>query len=357
MGQSKVAERRLTTESLRYYVPIYQQGDAATRKLLSEGSSLRPGERHLLENLVKLQDLAARRISYLATPLIVREVNKMIATSHLRTRDDIADVLYYAGIDGMKLGLRKFDVDKINQSSTNYLFQWIVTYARKELSVLEAPFGIPPSRFQVYKKISAVRKRLTENEGRTVSNSEILEYFHSGQADLKTMNGRIADRDKPSQANRNITIELIEEQERFEKDMMNVHLIDPQDDYSAAARMSSNDSTVFEETVFGVFSVEYNVSRLARVVIMSELQSSLSNEETELLKSIPPKEYKTLSNQWKNLIKDRNGPFYKFLLDHKDEQFEQFDVESTIRAIESYNKSINSSLYRILFEGNKVMKR
>ena len=47
------------------------------------------------------------------------------------------------------------------------------------------------------------------------TNDEVFAYFQSGQADLKTMNGRVADREKASQANLAITFTLVEEQERF----------------------------------------------------------------------------------------------------------------------------------------------
>lgn len=348
--------RRVTLESLRYYVPIYQRGDLAIKRLLAEGANLSPQERHRLDTLVRLGELALQRLAVLASPLIIREVQKLIAGSHLRSRDDMFDILYYAGIDGMRLGLKKFDIDKMNNSSTNYLFQWIVTYARKELNVLEAPFGIPPSRFQIYKKVSAVRKKLTDKLQREVSNEEVLEYFHSGQADVANMNGRLINKGKPSQANKNITLALVEEQEQFESDMMNVVMVDTQEDHSAAMNMTSEDATIFDETVFGVFSKEYHVTEEARVVIMSELQVSLAPEDTEILDNLDPKMYHTLAGQWKNLIKDKNGPFHDFLMHNINTSFEQFDVRATLAAIESNPKPVNRSLYRILFVKKKLVE-
>lgn len=349
---------RITIEALKYYVPMFQQGDLAETRLRDSKGPLPPDEKNHLETLMKLKELSSLKIASLAAPLITREINKIVSTSHLRAREDMFDLLYYAGLDGMKRGLRRFDVDKINSSSTNYLFQWIVTYAKKELIQLEAPFGIPPSRFQRYKKISAVRKKLTEELGEYADNATVLEYFHSGKADLTTMNGRVKDKDKPSQANLNITAELVEEQERFEQNMLTVGLLDPLEDYSSEVQLSELDMPPFSETVFGVFTNTYNVTEDAAAVIMSDLSSSLpSPEELRVLERLSQKEYKNLSTQWKNLIKDVSGPFYSFLVENVDSGFAQFDIRGTIASIESYDRVVNSNLYRVLFEDGKIVRK
>lgn len=349
---------RITVEALKYYVPLFQQGEAAEKKILEHCADLSPGEKNHLEAIMKLKHLSAERIAALSGPLITREINKIIANSHLKTREDLFDLLYFAGIDGMKRGLRRFEVDKLNASSTNYLFQWIVTYAKKELVTLEAPFGIPPSRFQRYKKISAVRKKLSAELERYATNEEVLEFFASGRADLKTMHGKLDSNSKPSKANQRITLELVEEQERFEKQMLSVELLDPLDSYSGDVQMSEPDAVPFAETVFGAFSDSYAVTERARVVIMSELTSaSLSESEVELLQAMPAQEYKNLANQWKNLVKDREGPFYEFLKANVSTHFTQFDVRTALKTIESYEKPVNSSLYRVLFTNESAGAR
>jgi hypothetical protein len=348
---------RITIDALKFYVPLFQEGYAAEERLLQEYATLTANERNHLETVMKLKELAAKKIAVLAGPLITREINKIIAASHLRNREDLFDILYYAGLDGMKRGLRRFDVDKINASSTNYLFQWIVTYAKKELIQLEAPFGIPPSRFQRYKKISAVRKNLSEAIGHYATNDEVFAYFQSGQADLKTMNGRVADREKASQANLAITFTLVEEQERFEKEMLAVELLEPLEDYSSRVQLSEHDSTPFSETVFGVFVTTYNVTEVARVVIMSDLSArDLTEAEVTVLQALPQKDYKNVSTQWKNLVKDINGPFYEFLKENMNVGFNQFDIQDAIGSIEHYDKVINSQLYSILFENEKIVR-
>lgn len=350
-GTPKKVTNRLTVDALRYYVPIFQEGEAAEAALLNPERELTPQERLSLQVKLRRKELAAERIGDLCGPLITRELKKLISNSHLRTREDVFDLLYYAGLDGMKRGLRKFEVEKLTSSSTNYLFQWIVTYARKELITLEAPYGIPPSRFQRYKKISAVRKKLTEQQGAYATNDEVLAYFKSGQADLKTLQGRVRDHDKPSRANQAITLELVAEQERFEKEMMNTSLLDPLEDYSADALLSQRDEPPFAETVFGVFTATYPVTEKARVVIMSELSTRyLQPQEVKILDALSVKEYRTLSTQWKNLVRDAGGPFYSFLRNNREAQFAQFDVAEALRSIEAYDKKINPALYEVLFE-------
>lgn len=349
------AQPRITIEALVYYVPIFQAGEAASKKLLTQGAHLELDEIHRLETAIRLRDLVVRRIAELSGPLITRELKKLISNSHLRARDDVYDVLYYAGLGGMKRGLAKFEVSKINVSSTNYLFQWFIAYAKRELHSLEAPFGIPPSRFQAYKKISAVRKRLTEMQNRYATNEEVLEFFQSGQADIKTMNGRLKNKDRPSTANRSITLGVIEEQERFERNMLTVSLLDPQGDYTSEISLSEKPRTLFSETAFGVFVESHPVTEEARAVLMSNLSSpDLTAQQIDLLQVMDAKLQKRLTSYWSALVADVHGPFYRFLKNSSEDDFKEFDILDVISSIENHPKKINSALYKPLFIQGKV---
>lgn len=360
--EQKIARKntndRITVEALKYYVPSFQAGDNATEKLLvSSDDELLPLDKNFLETQAKLKDLAVDKIAALAGPSITRELNKIIKGSHLNGREDLFDILYYAGINGMIKGLRHFDVDKLNKSSTNYLFQWIVTYAKKELNVLEAPFGIAPSRFQRYKKISAVRKKLTENLGRYATNEEVLEYFVSGQADLKTMNGKLEKNDKPYAVNKNMTIGIIEEQENFEQNLNNVNLLDPLEDYSADIKLSEKSDPIFEETLIGAFVSSYNFTDVAVAVLVSDLKiTDVSDSVKDSLINIDDSEYKKISSGWKDILRDVNGPFYSFLKDYGQSDSDRFDIKETMKYIESYNKVIKPHRYSSLFIGKRIEK-
>jgi DNA-directed RNA polymerase specialized sigma subunit len=349
----KLTNDRITVESLKFYIPLFHMGDQATERLLDEGLS--SAERNSLETRARLKELSVEKIAALSGPLITRELNKMISNSHLGGKEDLFDILYYAGINGLIKGLRHFEVEKMNKSSTNYIFQWITTYAKKELTAIEAPFGIAPSRFQKYKKISAVRKKLSEELGRYAENNEVLDYFKSGKADMRSMNGRVSNAGKPSLANLNMTIDSIEEQEHFEKNLSYTTLIDPHEDHSFEARLSEIDKTPLFETTFGSFLDSYNFTLSARAVLLSDLKSSgMTNLESNEAINMDKTEYKSLSNRWRDLMRDINGPFYKFLKTVEKDSFSQFDVIGTIQSIEAYNKPVNEERYLLLFEDKEI---
>lgn len=357
--RKKNTNDRVTVEALQYYVPIFHKGDEAAEKLL-EPEKHSADELNSLRTIAKLKDLTVEKIAALAGPLITRELNKLIKNSHLNGREDLFDILYYAGINGMIKGMRHFDVDKLNKSSTNYLFQWIVTYAKKELNILEAPFGIAPSRFQRYKKISAVRKKLSEQMDRYATNEEVLEYFLSGKADLKTMNGRVEKDNKPYAVNQNMTLDIIEEQENFEQNLNYVNLLDPLEDYSAEVKLSESSSPIFEETLLGAFVLSYNFTEEAVAVIASDLNLNyLPDNLNSTIENISTTEYKSLSSRWKDLMRDVNGPFYDFLKEYikaGSNSIENFDILDTMKNIEEYKKNIKPSRYSVLFQNKRIEK-
>lgn len=354
MMTKRFDELRLTVAALEYYVPIFQVGAEAEDRILSE--ELTTSELNALETQARLKDLAIDKIMTLSKPLVTSEINKMISSSHLSYSSDLFDILYYAGVAGITKGLRHFDKKKLRASATNYLFQWFTVYAKRELNVLESPFGIAPSRFQKYKKVSAVRKKLSDEWGYAPSNLEILEYFHSGQADLKTFNGRLGSSEKRSEANKSITFELIKEQEEFELNLMNVDMIDPLEDHSSNSRLSTNDELSFDESIFGAFIESYGINAKARVVLMSELGSSyITDNESDMVANLDLKEYRAIANAWKALIKDLRGPFYLFLKQVDTDNYSELDISRTISAIEEIEPK-NTNKYEILFNKPQEQK-
>lgn len=350
----KYEHSRLTVEDLKTIIPLFNLGIEA-EALLENPKGLTINEINKLDNQVRLKKLATDKICGLAAPLITRELNKLIKSSHLRNKIELFDLLYYAGVNGMIKGLYHFDLKKMDKSSTNYLFQWLTTYARKELNRLETPAGVAPSRFQKYKKISAVRKKMTEELGE-VSNEDILEYFHSGKAEIENFSGPLKKKKGVSQANLDITLSLILEQEEYEKRMGNDTLVDLSDSINAE-KFSERDSTPFFETVFGIFVNSYNFTETAKVVLISDLSvKDITPEQEKLLASLEISDYRNISNRWKDLLKDIEGPFYSFLLSLKGQDFQEFDISSTIKNIEEYDKSFNKMKYMILFEDRKAKK-
>lgn len=349
-------EQKLTIEALKYYIPIFQMGDYALNQLYL--TTLSPSERNKFETIAGLRELATRKITYLGKPLLIREINKIISSSHLRYTDEgLFNLLFYAGVNGLIKGLKKFDINKIEKSSTNYLIQWFLIYAKRELLVQEAaPFNIPPSRFGIYKKISAVRKRLSEILERPAKNEEIYEYFQEGKAEIKTMNGPVKKTNqKVSKANQKITIELIKEQEEYEEKFNYIYLIDPIEnnkDLTSNNNPHKNMNEFFDETIFGVFLEQYNFTKNANLVLKSML--NIDGDKKNNIKNIPKTEYKKTEKSWHNLLTDINGPFYEFLIKINNEGYSNFNIEETIKKIETSNKKIYKTEYLNLFEGEKI---
>lgn len=348
---------RITVEALRFYVPIFQQADIYYETYAEE---ITPENKSRVEAALKLREMAVDYLMDLAKPLMVKEIHRMLSTSHVRKNDDsLFDLLYYAGRGGAIRGLRHFDVDMIDKSATNYLFMWITTYAKKELNAIEAaPFGIPPARFGVYKKISAVRKKLSEELDRYATNEEVLERFLSGKADMKTMSGRKSNSEKRSRANQNMTIEAVEEQEYFEKNLISQNLIDPLDQQTSKTIFGSFSEVPFRETLFGVFLESYPFSKDAKIALMSELQVNMNEDEHEHLDNLDSLTLKRLSFRWKLLMKDKNGLFAEFLEQVKHDGYQELDIARTLKMLKDQPDLIKPTQWEMLLEGKgKKTKR
>lgn len=346
-----MAKDRISVKDLKTYVPLFQLGDRA-RQRLDSGKDLSVSEKIVLESEAGLKDLALYKIATLSGPLITQEIHKIISSSHLKNQEsELFNILYYAGISGLEKGLRKFDVDKINVSSTNYIFQWITVYAKKELLNIESPMGVAPSRFQKFKKISAVRKKMTDdNDGVEPTDEEVYEYFQSGKADRRNFQGRLKNSGKPSKENKKITLDLIKEQKEVEKNLNFATVLDVTEDFRAESRMSHNDSPTFDETIFGIFlNSDKRFLPKARVVLKSDLQYSLSTEESIVMLSISDEEYKYISSQWRDILRAKNGPFYKFLKNLEERDFQELNIDKTIANIESYGKVVKESRFSSLY--------
>lgn len=352
MGKEKSKET-LTVEALRFYVPLFQLGDNALTELYS--TDLTAAEKNYFETVAALRELSTNKIVDLAKPLLYHEVNKILSTSHLKASDEnLFDTIFYAGVNGIIKGLKKFEVNKIVKSSTNYILQWFNVYAKRELLVHEAaPFNIPPSRFAIYKKISAVRKRMSDLFEKEPTDEEIYEYFQTGKAEVKSMNGPLnKPKNNVSKSNKRITLELIGEQKRYEFQMHNVYSLNSSEDFDFLINTSD---FLFVDSLFSVFLEFYNFTKPAQLVLKSIL-NVISQNEVDDLKNIKQVEYNRIEKAWTSLLKDINGPFYKFLKQINSEGFSSFDIVKTVENIESFNKVINKNEYLILFEGENIEK-
>lgn len=340
---------RITVEALKYYIPLFDQANLAEEVIFERFDELTSVEVAQLQAIASLKSLVVDKIYSLSGPLITREINKILKNSSLKGSEGIFDVLWLAGKYGLEKGLHKFSVDKINSSATNYIFQWITVYAKKELNKMEAPMGIPVSRYEKYKKISAVRNKLSGLLERDATNEEILEYFHTGRADIKNMNGRLKNKNVPSKANQQIRLEDIEEQEIFETYLMNIPTYDPTSDYSANLIMIDDSRNYFDESFIGAFVSEYDFTVDALAVISSEYSDSVKEEYESVLAGLGQKEYKRLLRAWEKLFLDSRGVFYSFVVDNRE--YNSFFADSYLSNIRKQVVDINKNDYSFLFKG------
>lgn len=356
-----MAEKRITVESLRLYVPMFQDGERAEQRLAdSNDSSLTAlRERAKLLSQQGMKKLAYDELTELTYPLMRREIQTVIRNSHLkRDEEEIFPVIYYAGLGGMERGLRKFDVAKIEESATNYIFQWIMVYAKKELLRLEAPMGVPPTRFQKHKKIAAVRKKLSEILDRAATNQEILEYFHTGRADFKSYNGPKIKPVGVSEANRKITMELIEEQEELEKNLSFAQIFDSSEDYRSERLLSASDDVPFGETLMGTFLGSMSFASEAVAVLKSELQQETTASEDELLRGMTAARAQSVMRVWREYLADPRGDFRSFLESEGSSAFSDHNIDAMVKsfgAVPKAKRSAQPARYGALF-GEKDTK-
>lgn len=155
--------------------------------------------------------LIENAIVFLSYPLLKKSVNVLVYKSFIKEKDFLHNNVFYAGFLGMCKGIRKYNAVKDTGKSIHYIMRWFNVYAGRELSRNEASeLGINYTHYEKLKKIAAVRIKLANDLQRNPRNSEVLDYFHSGKADMKKGN-------TVSKSNLAITLEDIIEQERVYK--------------------------------------------------------------------------------------------------------------------------------------------
>lgn len=371
---------RISLESLKRYAPVYQDALVAKEELDkdfaqdgAEGyrfgsqeeislkeNGLDPSD---VEGIILVSSLESRyyrgmfaleKLIEQATPLLHSEVSKIASKAAFHESEEIHPILFYEAITGLKKGLAKYDASKNMSSVTNYLFQWATTYAKRELNKLEAPFGVPPSRYEKYKKVSAVRNKLTEQLGRYATNKEVLDYFHSGSADLKTFNGPVALKDQGSRANKEIDIKLIEDQEYFEKNLAYTkYLNDESGEFYPDNVLRVN--SVFipgERSIFKDFVDAEPFSDEAECVVVNETQQEISDDILRCIAEITEPRYKQITKEFRALVRENGGRFHSFIkakVADDDIQGYDADIREIVKRIESSPPPKTRRKYRSLY--------
>lgn len=384
-GQPNVPQERfrISLESLKRYAPVYQDALEAKEELDGNYAHTVPGDYRFedqhevnleangvdpsdMEAMIEVSSLESRyyrgmfaleKLIEQATPLLHSEVAKIAAKAVSHDPEEVHPILFYEAINGLKRGLARYDVSKNMSSVTNYLFQWATTYAKRELNKLEAPFGVPPSRYEKYKKVSAVRSKMTEQLGRYATNQEVLEYFHSGAADLKTFNGPVALRDQGSRANKEIDIKLVEDQEYFEKNLAYTKYLndDTGEFYPDNVLRVSSEFIAGERSIFKDFMDAEPFTEEAKVVMSNETQQEVPDEVLAYMEQITEARYKQITKEFRALVRENGGRFHKFICEKvrsDDIQGYDADIRQLIKKIEGSPPPKTRRKYRSLYGEN-----
>lgn len=150
-------------------------------------------------------------IAYLSYPLMRKITIEVMRDSFIEDDVSFYEIIFYSGFLGMKKGLRKYNPDKDSGKSIHYISRWFKVYAKREVLRSEAgKLGIKYTHYEKLKKIAAVRMKISLMLNRPPTNEEILNYFHSGHADMTK--GK-----EVTKANSSISLDDIIEQEYLYK--------------------------------------------------------------------------------------------------------------------------------------------
>lgn len=307
---------RITVDDLRFYIPMFHEADDSVANMVHHSGRLGDFDVVRFDNAATTRDLVVARVATLMSPLIHKVIHTYISHSLFKNapreeQDEVENILMRTGVnEGLIRGMRKYDVSKSKGSPTNYLMMWVSSYVKRELLRLEAPPGVPPSRFALWKKVSAVRKKLTETCGQPPTDEEILEYFRQGKADIATMSGSKKS-PKKFRTNHAMTMAIIAEQGEYERTMMSAPC--DTEDRDTMRWMACRDTAPFDETFLGLFLDSlHDVNPSARAVLKAELSCD-DHDTLQRVKSMSCTDYEHWLNLWRSLLRDPDGPFAHFV--------------------------------------------
>lgn len=203
------SDGRITITQLRHDVPLYQAGHAAAATLTS-GERLTPAQRRRLTADKFAGDEAKERLTIAGIPLVKslakKEHQRRAAWQSSITLDD----LFQDAMLGYLRGLLSYDPTGDYKSPTNYLGQWIITEMRRASETMDNDFEVSHEAAERFRRIRAIRRRLTDEFGRPPTEQEIADASTT-RTSAGALMGRVANKHhaKP------ITVAQIEEERDY----------------------------------------------------------------------------------------------------------------------------------------------
>lgn len=211
---------RITMEQMRAEVPIYQRGHQA-RLRLQEDPAPTGAERVALLDAVRAGEQCKERLLAAGIPLVkslaVKEYNRRQGWATQVTFED----LFQDALLGYFRALLSYKVDGDYKSPTNFIGQWIITEMRRSAETLDNDFEVSHESSERFRRIRAIRSRLSGELGRPPTDEEIMAASLEATAGHRTM-GRVG-RSGPKP----LTAEQIEEERLYRHRVGVTHRIVP----------------------------------------------------------------------------------------------------------------------------------
>lgn len=252
-SQGNAAEK-ITLEGLAIHVPKIHLATEA-EEVLKSNPELPFAERRKLDRMIYEGAESKEYLILLAIPLI----KTLAIVEHRRreawgTRVTVED-LVSEGIVGFLKGLNKYNPDGNHKSATNYLGQWIISAMKRNVEELDHDFSVPYETIERWRKIRAIRSRLSNELGRDPSDQEIVDEANNPQIYGDQMLGRVEKREatSASAARRKLQVRHIEE-ERENASRTGVFL---GEEYGQGTDEDSAGSTIDTSGAYDVTKDEY----------------------------------------------------------------------------------------------------
>ena len=318
----------VSRELFEKWLPIFKAGEEAKKKL-SEDESKPENEQLNREEKAHLRKQVSdgenafvilyNRIMKVADKIIQTELDRPRAFHVLIEREDLEAAAY----EGIYAALLKLDIEKMKKSNLNLIMQYVSTKVSREALRMEASVGMSPSKLRLYKKIAAVRRSLKDQIGRDPTDEEVLDYFHSGKADYKTMNGKTDSNLKPYKVNTTIKLKDIQGQRELDNGHPFHSPVTDEREIDASISVDNNDFTELEDNKAAekMFWVDY-----MNYIGINEQEQSIIADELKLYE-LPRAQVNTTGyddSQCKQLARD----FLK-LIQHRKGRIQQFAIMYT----------------------------
>ena len=246
------------------------------------------------------------RISILAERIIQREMDRPRTFHVLIEREDLEAAAY----EGIYAALQRMDLEKTGGSVVNYVLQYVDTRVTRAALKMEASAGLSPSRLRLFKKIAAVRRKMRKgNDGKEPSDEQVLEFFHSGKADFRSMNGASGSNKTSFKSNKNIKLKDIVAQHElddghpFHSPVTDAHEIDASVSHSDSDPAEMEFRKADSERFWHGYMTYLGLPSDEEAVLAEELQLYKAHEDTS---GFDDHEKELMGREFLRLIQNEN---------------------------------------------------